>query len=119
MKQVHDKEFAALIEMPAQQRYGVFVRRVADWQEVWGLRTAAGWVLVADENGAELVPVWPHKRFADACADPAKQEYAAAIPLNDWLNKWLPGMNADGRRVAVFPIPSGKGIAVSSEQLKA
>lgn len=119
MKQVHDKEFAEMIGMPPPDRYALFVRRVADWKEVWSLRTSDGWCLLATENGTELVPVWPHQRFADACADAQKQEQSVAISLDHWLDKWLPGMIGDGRQVAVFPIPGGKGVVASPERLKA
>jgi len=119
MKQIHDKEFTALIGMPAPERYAIFVRRVADWQVVWGLRSEHGWRLMANEDGIEVVPVWPHQRFAEAIADVQKQEQPATISLDDWLNKWLPGMMRDGRQVAVFPIPGQKGIVVSPERLKA
>jgi hypothetical protein len=118
MKQVHDKEFSTLLGMPAPERYALFVRRVADWQEVWGLRTENGWCLMANEDGVELIPVWPHQRFADACANIQNQEKAASISLEDWLEKWLPGMIRDGRQVAVFPVPGGKGTVVSPAQLK-
>ena len=82
------------------------------------MRSPDGWVLMADEKEVELVPVWPHKQFADACADAKKQECATEISLDDWLKKWLPGMTKDGRLVAVFPVPSGKGVVVSPEELK-
>lgn len=119
MKQMRDKEFSALLGMPAPERYAVFVRRVADLEEIWSLRDDDGWCLMANDDGIELIPVWPHKRFADACADARKQQKAAAITLEDWLNKWLPGMTRDGRHVAVFPVQGGKGIVVSPERLKA
>jgi len=118
MKQIHDKEFEALIAMPAPERYALFVRRVVDWQIVWSLRSPNGWTLMGDDNGTEVVPVWPHERFAHTCADLKKHETAMAIDLDDWLEKWLPGMSKDRRQVAVFPVPNGKGVVISPEQLK-
>jgi hypothetical protein len=117
-KQVHDKESSALIGMPAPERYGVFVRRVADFQEVWSLRTSAGYRLMADDDGTEVVPVWPQKRFAEACSADTAQEQAIAIPLDEWLAKWIPGLIKDNRNVAVFPTPSGQGIVVSPARLQ-
>lgn len=119
MKKMHDKEFTALLRLPAAERYSLFIRRVADWEEVWSLRTDQGWSLMANDQGVELIPVWPHQRFADACADPQKKELSAAISLNDWLKKWLPGMEKDGRQIAVFPVPDGKGMVVSPARVKA
>jgi hypothetical protein len=119
MKQIHDKEFAALTSMSAPDRYSVFIDRVADWEEVWSLRSASGWCLMVDDSGVEMIPVWPHERFATAFASNNGQEQAAPIALHDWLDKWLPGMLKDGRQIAVFPVPSGHGIVVSPTRLMA
>ena len=119
MKHIHDKEFAALTGMSALDRYSVFIDRVADWEEVWSLRSANGWCLMVDDSGVEMIPVWPHERFATAFASNNSQEQAASIALDDWLDKWLPRMLKDGRQIAVFPVPSGHGIVVSPERLMA
>ena len=119
MKQIHDKEFAALTRMSASDRYSVFLDRVADWEEVWSLRSANGWCLVADASGVEVVPLWPQERFAIACAADDGEEKAASISLEDLLDKWLPGMLKDGRQVAVFPVPGGDGTIVSPSRLRA
>lgn len=119
MKQLHDKEFDAILGMTAADRYKLFIERVADWQEIWSLRTDDGWCLMANGDEKELVPVWPHQRFAEACAEASDHEYAAAISLTDWLNKWIPGMSNDGRLVAAFPAPSGKGAVVTPERMQA
>jgi hypothetical protein len=119
MKQIHDKEFAALTGMNAPDRYSVFLNRVVDWEEVWSLRSANGWCLMADDSGAEMIPVWPHERFATACASNDSQEQAVSISLDDWLDKWLPGISKDGRQVAVFPVPGGHGVIVSPTRLRA
>ena len=119
MKQIHDKEFAALTGMNAPDRYSVFLNRVVDWEEVWSLRSANGWCLMADDSGAEMIPVWPHERFATACASNDSEEQAASISLDDWLDKWLPGILKDGRQVAVFPVPGGHGVIVSPTRLRA
>jgi hypothetical protein len=119
MKRIHEKELASIMAMSAPDRYSVFVRRVADWQEVWSLPSSNGWRLMADENGTEIVPVWPHKQFAAACANTSLEEVAAAINLDDWLEKWLPGIMNDGRLVAVFPVPTGEGVVVTADRLRA
>jgi Protein of unknown function (DUF2750) len=119
MKQIHDKEFAAILGLPAPDRYELFVKRVVDWGAAWSLRTDGGWSLFEDSAGVEMTPVWPHQRFAETCAETQKNERAAMITLDDWLDKWLPGLKADGRHVAVFPVPGGNGILVSPDRLLA
>jgi hypothetical protein len=65
---MHDKEFESVLALSGSERYAYFVKRVADWAELWSLKTEDGWVLAGDDAGHELVPIWPHQRFAMACA---------------------------------------------------
>ena len=75
-------------------------------------------MLAATDTAQEAIPVWPHERFASACRSGA---WTATLPrsiaLSDWMRKWLPGIKNDNRLVAVFPIPSDKGIVVASDRL--
>jgi hypothetical protein len=117
---VNDKEFAAVIALPPPKRYTHFIKQVVDWEQIWSLRSADGWVLAGDDEGRELVPVWPHARYAAACAQEAWQgSKPEAITLAEWMEYWLPGMQRDGRLVAVFPAPSNTGIVVTPERLHA
>src|SRR5262245_44195609 len=109
-KTVSDREFASVSALPGPERYSHFVGQVADWGEVWSLRGPDGWVLAGDDDGKPYMPVWPHARYADACAvDAWAGAKPEAIPMERWLTAWLPGLSRDGHRVSVFPLPSGVG----------
>jgi hypothetical protein len=116
---INEKEAQSVISLPAESRYTYFVKRVADWAEVWSLAGDDGWVLAGDDEGHEVVPVWPHSTYAQQCA---KDQWAGsqpkAIDLNAWLEKWTPGMERDGRLIAVFPTPENNGIVVDPSRLK-
>jgi hypothetical protein len=68
----------------------------------------------------EVVPVWPHERYAAACA---RKEWADAeatsIPLNDWRTRWLPGLRKGGRWIAVSPTGKDEGAVVTADVLEA
>jgi hypothetical protein len=118
MKKVNDKELAAVSALSGPKRYAYLVGNVADWEEIWALRGAAGFILVAGPDEKELVPVWPHRSFAEAwSAANGGEHQAVAISLNDWLQKWTPGLKNDNRGVAVFPVPSGQGVIVTPDRL--
>ncbi len=118
MRLVNDSQYAAVVALSGPDRYSHFVRHVADVEEVWSLRTAEGWVLASAENGRQLVPVWPHPRYAAACATGNWQgAEPAQIPLDRWLEAWTSGMQRDGRDVTVFPTPSGQGVVVPPQRL--
>jgi Protein of unknown function (DUF2750) len=116
---MHDKEFESVLSLPGPRRYEYFVKRVADRGTLWSLGSDTGWALTSDDDGNEIVPVWPHERFAQAYASQEWQEKRPrSLELAEWMDKWLPGMMRDHRLVAVFPTPEGKGVVVTPERLR-
>ena len=118
--QINDKELQSIFRLPPDQRYAYFVKRVADWEEIWSLRGEGGWVLAGDENMRELVPVWPFREYASECA---VATWAGNVPesisLDSWLEEWTLGMTEDHRLVAVFPNQENNGVVVEPIRLKA
>jgi hypothetical protein len=120
-KEVSDAEFRSVTGLNGPERYSHFVRQVADFQEVWGLREPDGWVSMGDEAGARSIPFWPHRRYAEVFATAEWSDAkATSIALEDWLKQWLPGMAEEGVQVAVFPVVQQKerGVVVPPEQLQ-
>ncbi|MFN3653243.1 MAG: DUF2750 domain-containing protein [Armatimonadota bacterium] len=117
----NDHEYRNVLGLDARGRYEYFIHKVADWQEVWGLRRQAGWVTFGHPDGGEGFPFWPHPRYAEACATGDWSDHLPeSIPLDAFVERWLPGMAADGLKVAVFPVPETNNAAVlAPETLKA
>ena len=89
---LRDQEFRAVIALPAPARYAYCIKHIADEEQLWGL-WSDGWAMVGAEGGEQAIPVWPHARFAEASAiDVFAGHEPRAIPLADWLERWLPGM---------------------------
>jgi len=51
---LNGKEFENVVQLPPQKRYEYFIKKVADWREVWSLWND-GWVLMGDKDGGEMV----------------------------------------------------------------
>jgi hypothetical protein len=116
---IHPKEFETVIALDGPGRYEHFVKRVADWREVWSLRDEEGWYLSANPEGRETVPVWPHERYASACSQGAwSGGTPVSIALDDWMEKWLPGIERDRRLVSVLPTPAGVTVIVEPARLR-
>jgi hypothetical protein len=115
-----EQEFDAVSRLSGRERFAHLLKRVADWETVWGLRDEAGWVASADSEGNSSFPVWPHPRYAAACAD---REWAgnapAAIDVHEFVAEWLPAMASDNVSLAVFPTPGLRGVIVSAAELAA
>ena len=117
---ISDQEFESVLSLPGTKRYSYFVKKVADREEIWSLRNQDGWVLYADSVASDVVPVWPNERFAQACAEGEWQDcQPAVIELSAWMERWIPGMARDKRKVAVFATPQDEGIVVDPDKLYA
>lgn len=112
------QERQAVLKLPAPERYAYFVKRCGDWEEVWGLRDDRGWV-TAEHAGQSFMPVWPHADYARACAlDSWEGAEPGLIDLDEWLNSWLPDLEARGQLVGVFPVPNGSGVPVEPGRIR-
>ena len=106
-----------LLAMSGEERFGYFVRKVADFEEVWSL-FRDGWATAADDTGTLLAAFWPEEDLASVCAQESWVKYVPkSIPLEAFMHKWIPGMERDGVNVAVFPTPTGKGVVVTASFL--
>lgn len=114
-----DARQEALLREDGPARYRHWLERCADTGVVWGLRDADGWALVGDDDGKVHFPVWPDEAFAAACAVDAWSEHEpGSITLAEWLSAWLPNLAAQEWGVAVFPGPEGRGVHVTSDELR-
>lgn len=76
-----------------------FVERVVEKEEVWGLRTDEGWV-ICDSNEFEdrqVMPFWSDRASAQRVAtDEWESCEPSSIPIEDFIELWLRGMDEDG-----------------------
>jgi hypothetical protein len=118
MKESSEQELAAVMALPAAERYLYFVRWVADAEELWTLRNDEGFFFDSDDERREILPVWPHRRCAELCNQGTSDEaYPFKIDLDRWLAAWTTGLEIEGRLIGVFPVPGNQGIVVSPGKL--
>lgn len=100
---MNKKEFVALLQRPANIRYEYFIKKVVDFEEVWGLYNE-GWASAQDDNGNMLIPFFPNKEYAEDCAKNEWEGFeATAIDLYKFIDEWLIGMKKDGVKPSIFP----------------
>lgn len=108
----HPKKIEQILSMPGPDRYSYFVRKSADFEEIWGLHDD-GWAMTEDPQGRKAIPFWPEKEFAEVCCEGVWQSYKPKmIELEAFLQRWVAGMEKDGVLAAVFPTPNDKGVIV-------
>ena len=102
---MNPQQFEAVLKLSSQERNAHFVSKVADWQQLWGIKSEEGWLvpLIESEN-LKYLPVWPHPEYAQRIADIHFPDHMATeISLDEFLNDWLPDMKKDGAKIGVFP----------------
>ena len=105
--------------LSAQKRYDHFIGKVADWEELWTLKSSDGFVMFSDASGHECVPVWPHPDYAAALANDSCEDCVQErLELKHFLDKWIPGLIHANRMLVVFPTTNNKGGVIHPESLK-
>ena len=105
-----------LLALPAEARTVAFFQLVADWEEAWGLKDSAGWIVSRE---TDALPLWPHSAFAEACA---RDAWAGAVPeaiaIDELRDDLVALLEEDGLQVAVFPTPDDPGTLLSPQELR-
>jgi uncharacterized protein DUF2750 len=81
-----------------------FRREVPGEGRVWSIRDSGGFPAPADADGVRAMPFWSKKSRAQrvVTAVPAYRDFdVVEIPVSDWLDSWLPGLQRDGLLVGV------------------
>lgn len=113
------EEIKAVSVLAGDKRYEYTIKKVADFEELWSLADNEGWCLIKNSEDNECVPVWPAEAFAqEYCTEEWANYCPKSIELAAWLSQWTPGMDRDGRKVAVFPVRGGRAVVVEPCNLK-
>ena len=103
-KDMNQKEFETVIKQPPNVRYEYFIKKVVDYEEVWGLYDD-GWATAQDDDGNMLIPFFPKKEFAENCAVVCEWSNFKAEPieLGEFINEFLIPMKEDRVKPSIFP----------------
>ena len=80
--------------------YDSFIAAVQQFAEVWGLHSEkdGGWAICpsAEYEDTDVLPFWSSAELAQKlCTDEWKIYQPSSIPLEEFVNDWLPGMHED------------------------
>jgi hypothetical protein len=97
-----NKEIESVSALSSDKRYTYFIKKVADWEECWGLYED-GWTLLGDEEGNIIFPLWPSAEYAQACAT---KNWTTCKPksicLDELIDNILPELMKENKSIAAF-----------------
>ena len=118
MSRIKSQEIESVVNLVGAERYSYFIKKVADSEKLWSLKNKDGWVLASDSDGKQVVPVWSHIEYAKLCMNDEWRDCSPeVINLREWMDRWIPGMIKDKKKVGVFPTIVSKGVVVDPERL--
>jgi Protein of unknown function (DUF2750) len=117
---LNKQHYDSIMLLPAPKRYQYFVKRAADWKQVWTIQGDKGWLTAADDSGILHLPLWPHPFFAEMCTT-GDWSTARVVPIevHDLINKVLPQLISDEQMVSIMPTSTGRDIPVNPDRLRA
>ncbi|WP_394200016.1 DUF2750 domain-containing protein [Shewanella waksmanii] len=105
-------------QMTPEARYDFLVEQAKTHEVLWTLQDLDGCVMLTTEE-EDCIPMWPTEESAAAWAvDDWKDCSVLAIPLAEWLERWVPGMQDDDLFVAVFPVHDDLGVVIPPYELE-
>ncbi len=110
MRESLSPELQQAMTLDADGRYTFFIQQAVANGKLWILKDDSGCMLLNAEE-EDAIPFWSDEELARVWAE---KEWANctpwAIPLKEWLDRWVKGMEEDGLAVAVFPLPEELGV---------
>ncbi|MBU3007645.1 DUF2750 domain-containing protein [Cobetia amphilecti] len=107
---IQSKELGFLSKKSSTDRYIYTVKKIADFEEGWGLY-CDGWALTG-ADGNEYFPIWPSYEAAMNCAVEHWSEYKPkSISVDYLMEELLPMLTEDNVKVAIFMLVNTPGTA--------
>ncbi|QIL78373.1 DUF2750 domain-containing protein [Hymenobacter sp. HDW8] len=107
-----------ILNLPAQERYGYFIRKAVDFEAVWLVKDKEGVVMLGDDSGSQCLPVWPEKAFAEQHITGDWESYLVEeMRLEDFLD-WLEELQEERIHIAAFPKEDLQGVVVEAQEMK-
>lgn len=117
-REMSDDRLQDILELPPVRRHAWFLQRVRESGEVWGLY-AEGWALALDDEGRDVLPLWPTADSARICATQLWEGFEPRrIPLTELVEQLLPELAEEGIPVGTFFTPQGQGWPVGAAELR-
>lgn len=99
------------------KRYQYFIKKVADFEEVWILVNQNNDIAFAEIESKILIPLWSGKEFASSCMEGVwNNYYPKKVDLKSFYTEVLPFVNEKDALLDVFPVKNRSGFVVAFEE---
>lgn len=114
---LNEKEIESVSSLKPFDRYKYFIKRVADFEEVWTILDQDGDIALSDIDDEVLVSFWSSEEYIGSNLSQGwKDCKPLKLTLEDFEEKVLPFIHKEQSLVNVFPVGGKSGFVVSIEE---
>lgn len=105
-EKLNDAVVEQAMKLSAEDRQELVVTYVLKAKEIWMVQGSEGFVMFEDGENVQL-PVFPHHDLANTfVAMNGIEGQCVSVPLDEFTQTWLPGLEKNGVELVMFPTTS-------------
>ncbi|ASW73695.1 hypothetical protein IQ37_19550 [Chryseobacterium piperi] len=113
------KEKENIIKLEPFKRYQYFIKKIADFEELWTIVNENGDYAISEVDDHSLISFWTAEEFILSNLDKGWENYRPLkICLEDLENELFKIIASENYLVNVFPINGKSGFVVSLEEFR-
>jgi hypothetical protein len=117
MRKISDKELQSVSSLGPFDRYRHFIKRIADFGELWLLQNDRGDYALSQIEDKVVLSVWSAPEYIQSCENAGWEGYAPTVINIDDLNDTLaPLIIKKGYLIDVFPVNNKSGFVVTLDE---
>jgi len=115
---MHQQKLDNILNLSSEDRYGYFIRKVADFEKVYLIKDESGYSIFGDSEEKTTIAVFPEKEFADIfLTDTWSSCFIEEMDLERFM-EWLDKLEQDNIQMAGFPNKDLKVVVVNPNEMK-
>ena len=115
---MNPNKLKSILNLSSEDRYGCFIRKVADTEDVWVIKEGDEFVTLGDNDEQVTIPVFTEKEFAELLlTDNWSNCTAETLEVHDYM-EWLDKLQQENVKIAAFPNHDFNAVVVEPEEMK-
>lgn len=114
---INDKELQSVSTLGAFDRYRYFIKKIADADELWTLKSKEEKFALSEVDNNFLLPFWSAKEYIQSCLNGEWKNYnPLSLSLDEFESKIVPIIKGKGYLLDIFPVNNKAGFVVTIDE---
>jgi len=114
---ITSEEIAVVSKLLPIDRYKYFIKKIADYKEVWCLKDEEGNYALSEIEDEVLFSLWSDVKFVENCLEDDWKDYTPVkLSLDELETIVFPIIKEKGYLIDVFPVPGKTGFIVDLDE---